>query len=139
MTVSQLAISLGLLLIAMLILLWAVKVSTHPQKLEDPSLVDPVERFGAPSDCEAFSPTASAGAKRTVPGVHFRMEMSDDLNKQFSRVAKESGTTEAEIVRKALQLFFAAYEASKAGDKVGVVDESQRSALKTEFTGLYPV
>ena len=67
--------------------------------------------------------------------VRFNLVLSDDLNFEIDRIAKESETAKSDVLRKALQLFLAAHEGKKKGLKVGLV-EPKTEKLKTEFVGL---
>lgn len=67
--------------------------------------------------------------------VRFNVVISDDLNREIDRAADESETNKSEILRKALQLYFAARDGKRQGFKLGLVDAESRK-LETEFVGL---
>lgn len=67
--------------------------------------------------------------------TRYNMELPDKLNEELNQVSESAQISKAEIVRKALQLFFAAHKANERGDRVGIVDRSTNE-LKTEFIGL---
>jgi metal-responsive CopG/Arc/MetJ family transcriptional regulator len=67
--------------------------------------------------------------------VRFNVVLSDDLNREIDRVAKEAETNKSEIFRKALQLYLAAREGKQRGLKLGLV-EPKTDRLQTEIIGL---
>ena len=67
--------------------------------------------------------------------VRFNVVLSDDLNREIDKVAKDAETNKSEILRKALQLFLAAHEGKRQGLKIGLV-EPKTDKLKTEIIGL---
>lgn len=66
--------------------------------------------------------------------ARFKLFLSDELSQAIDKVSEETETSKGEILRKALQLYLAAYEGKKAGKKVGLV--SVNETLETEFIGL---
>lgn len=66
--------------------------------------------------------------------ARFNMIVSDDLNQAIDKVAAETETSKSDVLRKALQLYLAAYDGRKKGMKVGLAAEKDR--LTTEFIGL---
>lgn len=66
----------------------------------------------------------------------YTMDLPEPINQQFTQVSAEDDITKAEILRKALNLFFAVRQARQRGDTVGIVAANNRDALKTEFIGL---
>lgn len=67
--------------------------------------------------------------------VRFNVVLSDDLNREIDRVARESETNKSEILRKALTLYLAAREGSQRGFKLGLVEPKTRQ-MDTEIVGL---
>ncbi len=72
---------------------------------------------------------------RHIMSVRFNVVLSDDLNREIDKAAKETETNKSEILRKALQLFLAAREGKQRGLKLGLV-EPKTERLQTEIVGL---
>lgn len=69
-----------------------------------------------------------------IMAARFNMVLSDDLNQAIDKVSQETESSKSEILRKALQLYLAAYNGKKEGKKVGLA--SQKDKLETEFIGI---
>ncbi len=68
--------------------------------------------------------------------VRFNVLISDELNRAIDQAATDSESNKSDILRKALQLYFAAREGKREkGLKVGLVDP-KTDKLQTEFIGL---
>jgi len=67
--------------------------------------------------------------------IRFNVTLSDELNKEIDKAAKETETNKSEILRKALTLYLAAREGKKRGLKIGFV-EPKSQKLETEIVGL---
>lgn len=67
--------------------------------------------------------------------VHLKLVLSEELNDAINRAAMESATEKSEVLRKALQLFFAAREGQKQGLTLGLVEPETRQ-MQTEIVGL---
>ena len=67
--------------------------------------------------------------------VRFNIVLSDDVNSEIDRVARESETNKSEILRKALTLYLAAREGNQRGLKLGLV-EPKTKQMETEIVGL---
>lgn len=68
--------------------------------------------------------------------VRFNVVISDELNRAIDQAATDSESNKSDILRKALQLYFAAREGKREkGLKVGLVDP-KTDKLQTEFIGL---
>ena len=67
--------------------------------------------------------------------VRFNVVLSDDLNREIDRAAGETEANKSEILRKALQLYFAARDGKQRGLKLGLV-EPVSGKLQTEIIGL---
>jgi metal-responsive CopG/Arc/MetJ family transcriptional regulator len=65
----------------------------------------------------------------------FSITLSDDLNREIEKAARESETNKNEILRKALQLYLAAYDGKKKNKKLGLVNP-ETNQLETEIIGL---
>lgn len=68
-------------------------------------------------------------------GVRLNLVLSDDLNEAIDEAADATESNKSEIIRKALQLYFAAREGKKEGLKIGLVEPKTRQ-MQTEFIGL---
>lgn len=66
--------------------------------------------------------------------VRARLVLSDELEREISKAAEESGNTRSELVRKALTLYLAALDKKKQGLKLGFAKPDQ--TLETEVIGL---
>ena len=67
--------------------------------------------------------------------VRFNVVLSDDLNNEIDKAAEESETNKSDVLRKALQLYFAARDGKRRGLKLGLIEpESQK--VKTEIVGI---
>jgi metal-responsive CopG/Arc/MetJ family transcriptional regulator len=67
--------------------------------------------------------------------ARFNVVLSDELNRDIERVAREGETNKSEIIRKALQLYLAASDGKRRGLKLGLVEPETRQ-MQTEFVGL---
>jgi predicted transcriptional regulator len=67
--------------------------------------------------------------------VRFNLVLSDDLNRDIDAAVAETESSKSDILRKALQLYFAAREGKRQGLKLGLVEPETR-LLQTEFIGL---
>lgn len=67
--------------------------------------------------------------------ARFNVVLSDDLNREIDKAAEDAETNKSEILRKALQLFFAARAGKQRGLKIGLVDP-ETEKLQTEIIGL---
>lgn len=66
--------------------------------------------------------------------VRFNVVLSDDLNSEIDKAATERETNKSEVIRKALQLYLAAYAGKKRGLKVGLA--APGTPLETEIIGI---
>jgi metal-responsive CopG/Arc/MetJ family transcriptional regulator len=67
----------------------------------------------------------------------FSVTLSDELNEAIDATVSETESSKNEILRKALQLYLAAYEGKKNKDlKLGLIESDKSDALQTEFVGL---
>lgn len=67
--------------------------------------------------------------------IRLNINLSDDLNRAIDAVAEESEQSKSEVLRKALQLYLAAREGTKKGQRLGLADPKTR-LLETEIVGL---
>lgn len=67
--------------------------------------------------------------------TRFNVVLSDSLNRELDAAAMETESNKSEILRKALQLYLAALNGSRAGLQVGLVDPKTKE-VKTEIVGL---
>jgi metal-responsive CopG/Arc/MetJ family transcriptional regulator len=65
----------------------------------------------------------------------FSVTLSDDLNREIEKAARESETNKNEILRKALQLYLAARDGKKNNKKLGLVNP-ETNQLEIEIIGL---
>ncbi len=65
----------------------------------------------------------------------FNVVIADDLVSQLDKVAEKSGTTKADVMRKAIQLYIAAQRGVDKGLAVGLADR-ETNHMVTEFIGL---
>lgn len=65
----------------------------------------------------------------------FSVTLSDDLNREIEKAARESETNKNEILRKALQLYLAARDGKKENKKLGLVNP-ETNQLEIEIIGL---
>jgi len=73
-------------------------------------------------------------AKKRSATVRISLDMSPEANDLLERLASENGTTKSQILRRAVALYHAAYEATASGKSVGVIDKDRN--IVTEFVGL---
>jgi predicted transcriptional regulator len=66
--------------------------------------------------------------------VRLNILLSDELNTQIEKVARDRQATKAEVLRKAIALYIAATEGKVKGLRVGLANSDQK--LETEFVGL---
>ena len=67
--------------------------------------------------------------------VRFSVVFSDDLSREIDQVAEETKSNKSEILRKALQLYFAALTGRRRGLRLYLV-EPESEKLETEIVGL---
>lgn len=67
--------------------------------------------------------------------VRIHMILSDDLNTAVEQIVTDSESTKSEVLRKALQLFVAAHEGKKRGQRLGLCHPETR-IMETEIIGL---
>jgi predicted transcriptional regulator len=65
----------------------------------------------------------------------FNVVISDDLIAEMDKVADETESTKADVMRKAIQLYIAAQRGKNSGLKVGLADRTTNHMV-TEFIGL---
>lgn len=73
-------------------------------------------------------------AKKRSATVRLSLDMSPEANDLLERLALDNGTTKSQILRRAVALYHAAYEAKVSGKSVGVLDKDRN--IVTEFVGL---
>ncbi len=67
----------------------------------------------------------------------FSVALSDELNAAIETTVIETESSKNEILRKALQLYLAAYEGKKDKNlKLGLIASDKSNELQTEFVGL---
>ncbi|WP_382164074.1 hypothetical protein [Hydrogenophaga sp. ANAO-22] len=66
--------------------------------------------------------------------VRKQLIIPEDMDQNLTQIAKDSGTTASEVVRKALNLYMVAVEKKREGMKFGFVKQGDR--LETEVIGL---
>jgi hypothetical protein len=66
--------------------------------------------------------------------LRMRVVICEELDRKINQAALERGTTQGEVLRKALTLYLIALEKEKQGLKIGFAKPDQ--ALETEITGL---
>ncbi len=67
----------------------------------------------------------------------FSVALSDELNAAIETTVIETESSKNEILRKALQLYLAAYEGKKNKNlKLGLIASDKSNELQTEFVGL---
>lgn len=74
----------------------------------------------------------SAAEAADKSSVRLSLKVSSELNEVLERMARRSGTTKSDVLRRALTLMEAAQEAKGDGKKVGVARDG---TLETEFVG----
>lgn len=67
--------------------------------------------------------------------TRFNLVISDDLVRDMDKAAHASLSSKSEVLRKALQLYLAAYEAKSRGLKIGFFEPGAEK-LQTEVVGL---
>jgi len=67
--------------------------------------------------------------------ARFNLVLSDDLVRDINLAAEASFTNKGEVLRKALQLYLAAYEAKSRGLKIGFF-EPEAQKLEIEVVGV---
>ncbi|MFC0633489.1 ribbon-helix-helix protein, CopG family [Brevundimonas balnearis] len=65
--------------------------------------------------------------------VRLNLQVSDDLNRSLDRMAAESETTKADILRKAIILYEHARKGKAKGQELALVKQGK---IETEFVGL---
>jgi metal-responsive CopG/Arc/MetJ family transcriptional regulator len=74
-------------------------------------------------------------AETEVPNrVRLTLELSTSLNDTLEGMARESGASKAEIIRKALALMEAANAAKKEGNQIGIINRQDH--IVTRIVGL---
>lgn len=67
--------------------------------------------------------------------MRYTIVLSEALNREFEQAIEEAASSQAEILRKALQLYLAARAGTRSGLKLVLVDPSS-GELQTEIIGL---
>ena len=67
--------------------------------------------------------------------VRLNLVLSDDLDREISRVADDAESSKSEVLRKALQLYLEATNAAKRGLQVGLVNPTT-NVVETKIIGL---
>ena len=67
--------------------------------------------------------------------VRLNLVLSDDLDREISRVADDAESSKSEVLRKALQLYLEATNAAKRGLQVGLVNPTT-NVEETKIIGL---
>jgi predicted transcriptional regulator len=82
--------------------------------------------------CRWFAGSALLRKRRMT--VRLTLVLSDDLIPAIDRVVEDDASSHAEVFRKALQLYLAAYDARRRGLKDGLVERTPEQ-LRTEIGG----
>jgi len=78
---------------------------------------------------------ASNLQKEYLMSVRLNLVLSDDLDREISRVADDAESSKSEVLRKALQLYLEATNAAKRGLQVGLVNPTT-NVVETKIIGL---
>jgi metal-responsive CopG/Arc/MetJ family transcriptional regulator len=66
--------------------------------------------------------------------VRMNLQVSAELNELLEKIAGDTGSNRSEVIRQALALMKAAYEAKQRGKHIGFVSDPDK--LETEIVGL---
>ena len=66
--------------------------------------------------------------------VHFKLMMSDDLDRDIDKAVEQTGNSKSEVLRKALQLYLTALDGKKRGLKIGMCN-AVTEKMQDEFIG----